>query len=36
MARKKRQYLQSGESTQAPAVSLPQVWETAIYARLSI
>ena len=36
MARKKRQYLQP-EQTQEPVSSmLPSVWETAIYARLSV
>ncbi len=36
MARKKRQYLQAETQSQTPAVPLFQVWETAIYARLSI
>ena len=36
MARKKRQYLQSEQAQEPVSAMLPSVWETAIYARLSV
>ena len=36
MARKKRQYLQSEQAKEPVSAMLPSVWETAIYARLSV
>ena len=36
MARKKRQYLQQEQTQEPVSAMLPSVWETAIYARLSV
>ena len=36
MARKKRQYLQPEQAQEPVSAMLPSVWETAIYARLSV
>ncbi len=36
MARKKRQYLQQEQTHEPVSAMLPAVWETAIYARLSV
>ena len=36
MARKKRQYLQPEQTQEPVSAMLPSVWETAIYARLSV
>ena len=36
MARKKRQFLQQEQTHEPVGAMLPAVWETAIYARLSV